>query len=420
MKPGDIADIPKKGLNKGMEIGGMGLEFGGRAIGFAVGTVGKGVELLGSTLRLAGLGISSVGTSAQQPVPGDMPGIEGMANVDMPPEPGTVEITCIDYSLDRMEVTSIDDMKTFLASERPEWVGVRWINVSSVHPYVVNQFKETFGFHTLAAEDVVHVPQRPRTEIYDDNIFVVMRMLQLVGNESGQALDTEQVSLFLFEDTLLTFQEKPGDVWEPIRDRLQLDNARIRKNGSGYLLYSLIDAVVDHCFPVLEKYGDVLEELEIVTLEKPVPDVLHRIHSVKRELSLLRRILWPMREVVDQLYRTEDPKINETTRPFLRDVYEHTIQVVEIIESYREMTGGLTDLYMSAVSNKMNEIMKVLTIMASVFIPLTFVAGIYGMNFENMPELSQPFGYPMVWISFVVMTAGMLGFFRYKGWIGNG
>ncbi len=421
MKPGDIRDIPKKGFDKGLEIGGMGLEFGGRAIGFAVGTVGRGVELLGSTLRLAGLGISSVGgTSVHTSSPGDMPGIEGMTNADVPPEPGTVEVSYIDYSQDRVETTEVDDIEAFLESERPDWVGVRWVNVSSVHPYVVKQFKEKYGFHTLAAEDVVHVPQRPRTEIYEDNIFVVLRMLQLVSSEAGPALETEQVSLFLFEDTLLTFQEKPGDVWQPIRDRLHADNARIRRNGAGYLLYSLIDAIVDHCFPVLEKYGDVLEELEIVTLEQPVPAVLHRIHSVKRELALLRRILWPMREVVDQLYREEDGKINDSTRPFLRDVYEHTIQVVEIIESYREMASGLTDLYMSAVSNKMNEIMKVLTIMASVFIPLTFVAGIYGMNFEHMPELSEPMGYPLVWTSFVVMSTGMLGYFWYRGWIGKG
>ena len=252
-------------------------------------------------------------------------------------------------------------------------------------------------------------------------------MLQMARQPSGDeenesdtfSIDAEQVSLFLFDHDVITFQEKPEDVWQPIRLRIKADRARIRKSGAGYLTYVLLDAVVDHCFPVLEQYGDVLEDLEMATLEQPSPELLNRIHSVKRELALLRRIVWPMREVTDQLYREEGVRIEEETRPFLRDVYEHTIQIVEIIESYREMASGLTDLYMSAVSNRMNEVMKVLTVMASVFIPLTFVAGVYGINFKYMPELDVPWAYPAVWVCFVVMTAGMLLYFRHKGWIGR-
>ncbi|MDZ7685556.1 MAG: CorA family divalent cation transporter [Gammaproteobacteria bacterium] len=211
MKPRDIRDIPKMGL----QMGEKGIEFGGRAIGFAVGTVGRGVELLGSTLRLAGLGMKS-GTSSYAPVPGDVPGIEGMKDIDVPPDPGHVEIDVIDYSETRMEVSGVEDLKAFLAGERPEWVVVRWINVSGTHPYVVNEFREFYGFHTLAAEDVLHVPQRPRVEFYEDNVFVVLRMLQLVNTDgdAGVALDTEQVGMFLFDNTLITFQEKPGDVSE--------------------------------------------------------------------------------------------------------------------------------------------------------------------------------------------------------------
>lgn len=397
----------------------------GKAIGFAVGTVGKGMYLLGSALRPPGLHKTAPDDSGI--TPGERPGIEHLPEIETPPDPDTVTVTCIDYSLDRLESREIEDIDLFLDEPRPDWIQVRWINVSGLHPYVVNRFRTRFNFHTLAAEDVLHIPQRPKIEFFDEYVFTTVRMLQLVSAEQDshqirgrdQILDAEQVSLFLYSDTLITFQEKPGDVWPPIRERLKADNTRMRRNGAHYLLYALLDAIVDHCFPVLEQYGDVLEELELLTLENPSPQVLHRIHSVKRELALLRRIVWPTREVIDQLYREEDGHIGDTTRPYLRDVYEHTIQIVEIIESYREMAGGLTDLYMSAISNRMNEIMKVLTIMASVFIPLTFVAGVYGMNFENMPELGEPWGYPAVWGIFVALAGGMLWFFRHKGWIGK-
>lgn len=408
-----------KGDGFGRRAFNTGRKLGGRAIGFAVGTVGKGADLLGSALSLPGLK-----RTVPETPPGTIPpGIENMPDVDVPPEPGTVDISFINYSADRIESGKVDDLHSFLTEPHPDWVAVQWINVSGLHPWVVNQFREGFGFHTLTAEDVLHIPQRPRLEFFEDHAFVICRMLQMLrsgpSDQADDGLDTEQVGLFLYGDTLITFQQKPGDVWEPIRARLRVEQSRIRRNGTSYLLYALLDAVVDHCFPVLEKYGDILEELEIVTLDHPTPDVLHRIHSIKRELSLLRRIVWPMREVVDGLYREEGGLVGADTRPFLRDVYEHTIQIVEIIESYREMASGLTDLYMSAVSNRMNEIMKVLTIMASVFIPLTFLAGVYGMNFEHMPELDKPWAYPLIWTMFGVVTAGMLIFFRIKGWIGG-
>lgn len=399
-----------------------------KAIELAVGTVGKGMHLLESALRPPGLHKATPDDSVMRP--GGRPGIEHLPDIDNPPESGDVTITCIDYSVDRLETREIDDLDSLLDTPRPDWVQVRWINVSGLHANIVNKFRIQYGFHTLVAEDVLHVPQRPKIECFDDYIFTTVRMLRLIDliknsdeeNPLGDrniALDAEQVSLFLYSDTLITFQEKPGDVWAPIRERLNAHNTRMRRNGTNYLLYALLDAIVDHCFPVLEQYGDVLEELELLTLENPAPKILHRIHSVKRELALLRRIVWPTREVIDQLYREEDGHISDATRPFLRDVYEHTIQIVEIIESYREMAGGLTDLYMSAISNRMNEIMKVLTIMASVFIPLTFVAGVYGMNFENMPELGEPWAYPAVWVIFVALAGGMLWFFRHKGWIGR-
>lgn len=393
-----------------------------RAIGFAVGTAGKSARLLGSALGLPG---NRRGKFDYRVTPGELPGIEHVADALVPPELGSVEINYIDYSATQIESGDIADLDEFLKMQAPDWVEVRWINVSHPHAYVINQFRQYFEFHTLTAEDVLHIPQRPRVEFFDDHLFVVLRMLQLLPRQSTSGahesvLNTEQVSLFLYDKVLITFQENPGDFWQPIRDRLFVSNGRIRKNGPGYLLYALLDAIVDHCFPVLEQYGDLLEELELVTLEKPSPEILHRIHSLKRELSLLRRIVWPMREIVDQLYREEEGRMGEATRPYLRDVYEHTIQIVEIIESYREMASGLTDLYMSAISNRMNEIMKVLTIMASVFIPLTFIAGVYGMNFDTMPELSWAWAYPAIWGIFILITVGMLVFFWRKGWIGKG
>lgn len=378
---------------------------------------------LASSLGLSGL--HKRGRNNNRASPGEVAGIEHKPDVLTPPEPGSIAISYIDYSPTRVETREIQTLDDFLDQPVPDWAAVRWINVNTIHPYVINLFRLHFGFHTLTAEDVMHVPQRPRIEVFDDHFFVVLRMLQLIqpgpAEEANDlTLDAEQVSLFLYDKVLITFQERPGDVWQPIRDRLQLENSNIRKNRAGYLLYALLDAIVDHCFPVLEKYGDAIEDIELLALEKPSPQILHRIHSLRRELTLLRRIIWPMREVVDQLYRQESDRIAATTKPYLRDVYEHTIQIVEIIESYREMVSGLTDLYMSAVSNKMNEIMKVLTIMASVFIPLTFIAGVYGMNFDYMPELALPWAYPALWGIFVVLTSGMLLYFRRKGWIGNG
>ena len=392
-----------------------------RAAGVVMGTAGNSANLLGSTLGLSGTRQSS---PYNRVTPGELPGIEHLLDVSVPPESGRVSISYIDYSATKLEMGEVTDLDEFLAKPVPDWVTTRWINVSHPHPYVINQFRHHFAFHTLTAEDVMHIPQRPRVEFFDDHVFVVLRMLQLVecvpdNTSAGGVLDAEQVSLLLYDKVLITFQEKPGDVWQPIRERLQKDNVRIRKSGTGYLLYALLDAMVDHCFPVLEQYGDLLEELELITLEKPTPEVLHRIHAVKRELSLLRRIVWPMREVVDQLYREEDGRMGEVTKPYLRDVYEHTIQIVEIIESYREMVSGLTDLYMSAVSNRMNEIMKVLTIMSSVFIPLTFVAGVYGMNFAYMPELTQRWAYPAIWGVFILLTVGMIFFFKRRGWLGG-
>jgi magnesium transporter len=281
---------------------------------------------------------------------------------------------------------------------------------------VVNRLREHFHLHTLAAEDVLRVPQRPKLEEYEDHLFIVLRMLM-----AGDAqLRQEKVSIFFFGNLIITFQEVEGDVWDPIRKRIEKGGSRLRNQDGSYLLYCLLDAVVDHCFPILEQYGDLLERLEDEVVESATPEFQRRLHRVKRELAVLRRVIWPMREVVNTLQREECEYVAEFSKAYMRDVYDHTIQVMDVVETYREMVGGLNDLYMSVVSNRMNEIMKVLTIMASFFIPITFVAGVYGMNFEHIPELSWKYSYLVFWGVCVSMVLGLLYFFYRRGWIGGG
>lgn len=371
-------------------------------------------RLFGSMVNLPGI---SKGRSVSVPErPGDTPGIESIGEVNRPPPEGRIRVRCFDYGPDRVEQRDVPDLAGFLKEGRPEWSRVRWMNVDGLDPYTVNLLREHFGFHTLAAEDVLRVPQRPKVDMYDHSLFLVMRMLRM----SEERLLDEQVSCFLFDDLVLTFQETQGDVWDPIRQRLQKGNhSRLRLNGASYLLYALLDSVVDHCFPILERYGDLLEGVEKDVFENPSERVHQRVHTLKRELSLLRRVIWPMREVITDLQRDEAVGISPTVKLYLRDVYDHTVQIMDIVETHREMSAGLNELYMSAVSNRMNEVMKVLTIMASFFIPLTFVAGIYGMNFEHIPELSWEYGYVAFWGICVVLAAGMGVFFYRKGWLGR-
>jgi magnesium transporter len=226
--------------------------------------------------------------------------------------------------------------------------------------------------------------------------------------------------MFFYKDTVITFQEHgPGDVWDPVRERIRRSDAPIRHSGADFLAYALVDAVVDNGFPLIEHYGSVLDEIDAQLLDSPSTELSRRIHAVKRELLLLRRVMWPMRQLVDQLYRDEKSRFTPTTRAFLRDVYEHAVEVLDVIESYREMTSALVEMYMGAMSNRMNEVMKVLTIISTFFIPATFLAGVYGMNFDHFPELHWHYGYVGFWGICGVMTAGLLLFFRRRGWLGG-
>lgn len=347
--------------------------------------------------------------------PGTRPGIESFESINQPPNPGAVHLQWYDYDAEKFRHEESSDIEKLCASVRPEGTMVRWINVDGLHPYVVNRLRQSYDIHTLAAEDVLRTSQRPKIEEFAHHLFIVVRMLTL---QDG-VLQQEQVSIFLFKDTLITLQEAKGDVWDPIRQRLEKNGSRLRGMGPAYLLYTLLDAVVDHSFPILEAYGELLEELELAVIDNPKPDIQRRIHRIKRDLVILRRVLWPLREVVNTLHREDTEEIPVGVKTFMRDVYDHSVQVMEIIESYRDQAVGLNDLYMSAMSNRMNEIMKVLTIMATFFIPLTFVAGVYGMNFEHMPELTWKYSYGVFWLVCLGICVGLLYFFRKRGWLGE-
>ena len=294
-----------------------------------------------------------------------------------------VRVTCTDYSPDEFQTQQVTDLQDFLDRHRPPWCGVRWIDVVGLgQADVVRSLAEKYQLHPLAVEDVFHLVQRPKAEDYASSgdhpgrLFVVARA---VDPEDGR-VRTEQVCFFLGRTTLITFQEAPGDIFEPVRKRMATRGSRIRENDASFLLYSLVDTVVDGYFPVLERYSDDLEDLEEELLAHPDQRTSLKVHTLKRELLMLRRAAWPMRELMSQMLREKHECLSETTRTYFRDVYDHCVQIIDLIETYREIAAGVMETYMSAVSNRMNEIMKVLTIISTIFMPLSFIAGVYGMN----------------------------------------
>lgn len=355
-------------------------------------------------------------TTLAPPSPGSPAGIEYAAEVHTLPGPGTIGVRCIDYGLDQAREHTFEDVEEALAEPRPEWAAVRWIAIEGLHPYVVNRVRERLGLHTLAAEDVLNVAQRPRAESYGDHLFVVTRVFRYVDG----ALSSQQVSAFLRSDLLVTFQEEGQDIWHNVRTRLIGGGARPRSADASYLAYRLLDTAVDHFFPVLEAYGEELVQIEQVVLSTPRPAMLHRIHAIKRDLAVLRRVVWPMRDLVAELRRSDQIVVTANTRTYLGDVYEHCVQVIDIVETFRELASSLTDLYMSVTSNRMNEAMQVLTAITTIFIPLSFLAGVYGMNFHDMPELAWKWGYPTFWVACVAVGATFLWYFRRRGWLGKG
>jgi magnesium transporter len=352
---------------------------------------------------------------------GAAPGIEHDELMNLPSGNTRTIISCIDYSPGQVSIQAIEDLEGFLAHHRPEWSAVRWISIVGLSDMnAIHALATKYDLHPLAVEDVLHARQRPKVESYGGEesdflarLFIVTQMLKIKDDH----LQHEQLSIFVGHSTVLTFQATGKDRWDLVYQRIRAKGSRLRSNDASFLAYSLLDAVVDSCFPILEYYSDRAEELETLILERSTPDILNEIHQLKRELLLLRWVIWPMRDVVLNLQRDPHECLSDTTRVYLRDLYDHVIQIIEIIETYREIASDLTETYMSSVSNRMNEIMKVLTLIGTIFIPLTFLAGVYGMNFHHFPELDLTWAYPAFWIICTVLTTGMLFFFRRRNWL---
>jgi magnesium transporter len=315
------------------------------------------------------------------------------------------------------EVERPDDAHAIVGQQAMTWINVEGLGDAKV----IERFGELFHLHRLALEDTVNVHQRPKVDDYGDVLFIVLRMIHCTDRCA-----TEQLSLYIGPNWVITFQEgTPGDSFDRVRSRIREGSGRMRQLGSDYLAYALIDAAIDHYYPVLEVYAERLDELEEAVISSQGPEVMDLLHSVKADLLILRRAIWPLRDAMAALARDESPRITDNTRVYLRDCYDHVVQVVDLIETYRELTADLRDLYMSSMSTRINETMRVLTIISTIFIPLTFIAGIYGMNFEydngkmplNMPELHSPYGYVICLSVMALTTAGMLVYFYRQGWI---
>jgi magnesium transporter len=325
-----------------------------------------------------------------------------------------VNISVMDYDesqIQEKDAATVGECLPF--KEKPT---VTWVNVTGIHDItVIEEFGKAFNIHPLLLEDIVHPDQRPKLEDYDDYLFLVLRMLRY--DEAKEELLSEQVSLILGPNFVITFQEREGDVFDAVRARIRNGKGKIRKMGCDYLTYALIDSVVDNYFLVLEKYGEKIEILQEEVLSQPTPETLQVIQGTKRDMLFLRKSVWPLREAINALQRGESSLVTDNVNIYLRDVHDHTIQVIDTIETFRDMISGTLDVYLSSVSNKMNEVMKVLTIIATIFMPMTFIAGIYGMNFKYMPELDWHWAYPVIWAVIIVLGVLMLMGFKRKKWL---
>jgi magnesium transporter len=325
-----------------------------------------------------------------------------------------VFIRVIDYDAESIEEKRIEHIEeSFALAEAPP---VSWINIDGLHEIgIFEALSERFSLHRLALEDVLSVTQRAKVEDYDSHFLFIGKMLSF--DEETESIVSEQLGLIVGPAFMFSFQERRGDVFEPVRERLRHGKGRIRSRGPDYLAYALIDTLVDNYFRIIEEIGNRVEEIEEEVIHNPSIELMHRIHHLRRETLVLRRAVWPLREALGQMYRGEIPLIEEGTQLYLRDAYDHAVQVIDTVETLREVLSGALDLYMSGVSNRMNEVMKVLTIIATIFIPLSFFAGLYGMNFEYMPELGVRWAYPALIAFMAAIAGGMLLYFRKKNWL---
>lgn len=325
-----------------------------------------------------------------------------------------VKITLIDYDevhFEKKELKTIEEC--FVYKEKPT---VTWINVDGLHQVeILEKLGNCYSLHPLVLEDILNTEQRPKMEDYGEYLYIVLKMLE--DNNKTNEILTEQISLIVGSNFVISFQEREGDVFDPIRERIRSGAGRTRKMGADYLAYTLVDSIVDNYFVILEKLGEKIEFLEEKLVNQPTSETLQTIHRLKREMIFLRKAVWPLREVINGLERGESSLIQQSTGIFFRDVYDHTIQVIDTIETYRDMVSGMLDIYLSSVSNRLNAVMKVLTIIATIFMPLTFLAGLYGMNFKYMPELEWRWGYPAILLLMLMIGGFMLIYFRRKKWL---
>lgn len=350
--------------------------------------------------------------------PGTPPGL-----IQPPEDASPTTIVLIDYneaSASRVQLTTPEACSDYLDTESVSWVDVLGLGSTDI----LKRLGQVFGLHPLVLEDIVNVPQRPKVEDYDDQVVIIAQMVMLT--DKGDGFWVEQVSFVLGKHYLLTVQEEPQrDCFGPVRDRIRTNKGIIRKSGADYLAYTLLDAVVDGFFPVLEAYGERIEDLEEEVVTAPTNRTLQKIYQIRRELLALRRSIWPLRDAINTLIRGGSDLVGPNVEIYLRDCYDHTVQVMDMVETYRELASGLMDVYLSSVGNKMNEIMKLLTVISSIFIPLTFIAGLYGMNFNtekspwNMPELNWYWGYPLCLASMFAIFCGLVYFFWRRGWFEN-
>lgn len=323
-------------------------------------------------------------------------------------------VRVIDYDHDNLSEQEIEDIKDGLSFKETETV--TWININGLHDLdLIREIGSGFRLHDLVMEDIVNTSQRPKMEEYDDFIFFVMKMMRY--DEAEGEVHSEQLSMILGKSYLLTFQERPGDVFEPVRNRIRKQKGRVRKVGIDYLAYALLDTVIDNYMVIIERLGEQIEELEEDILGNAGKGVVAKINNYKREMNFVRKAVRPAREFIDQLSRLDSDLIHNETRPFLKDLLDLANKATDVIDTYRDMLSDHLNIYNTGVGNQLNEIMKVLTIFSVIFIPLTFIAGIYGTNFDNVPELHFQYSYFIMWGGFLVITLGMLLLFKKRGWI---
>jgi magnesium transporter len=326
-----------------------------------------------------------------------------------------IKISLTSYDEEHLVERSISTLHECRLPE--EFPGVTWINIEGLHNIkLLEQLGANFGMHPLILEDILNTGQRPKIEDLGNYIFIVVKIFNNL-EDSDDELEAEQVSIILGGNYVVSFWEKERKTVEPIRERIRNGKGRIRKMGADYLAYAILDAIVDSYFIVLEKLGEKIEIYEDSLIARPTPQTLQAIQHLKREMIVLRKSVWPLREVIGFMERTESNLLDSATGIFFKDVYDHTIQLIDTIETFRDTLSAMLDIYLSSISNKMNEVMKVLTIIATVFMPMTFLAGVYGMNFTNFPEIKWEYGYLMFWIVIAITAILMVIYFKRKKWI---